>query len=279
MNNKVKLNIAILLLLTSPLMGQVDFGNNPEAGHAVKVNGIELYYEIYGKGQPLLLLHGNGGSSRSSASIMPQLIKKYKVIIVDHRCHGQSGCSDELNYQLMASDINALLNHLKIESTLIYGHSDGGIIGLILGFKYPDKVKKLVVSGANIKKDKTALEPFIVDMMQRYEEIEDPALQKQVKLMVEYPNMNFNALNSIRAPTLLISGDRDAVLLSHTVDIFRNIPNSNLSVWPGTTHFVKEENPSKLLQELNHFFESPFKKPSTVDWAKQAAKQILPSKN
>ncbi len=279
MDSKVKLIIILLLLVTSPVIGQVNFGNNPNAGSKFKANGIELYFEIYGEGQPLLLLHGNGGFSGSNANIMPQLIKKYKVITVDNRCHGQSGCSDELNYQLMASDANALLDHLGIDSAFIYGHSDGGIIGLIMGVKYPKKVKRLVASGANIKKDKTALEPIIVDMMKRYAEIENPVLRKQIKLMAEYPNMDFEILNNIQAPTLLISGDRDAILLDHTIKIFRSIPNSNLSIWPGSTHFIREENPKKLLQELNNFFQNPFKKPSTVDWAKQAAKQILPNKN
>jgi len=97
--------------------------------------------------------------------MIPKLSEKYRVIAIDSRCHGKSGCSKELNYEMMASDVNALLNELKVDSTFIWGHSDGGIIGLIMGYKYPAKVKRLVASGANIVPDNSALEPVIVEMM------------------------------------------------------------------------------------------------------------------
>ncbi len=269
--------LALLLILCIPAFGQIRFGQNPVAGKKVRVNGIDLYYEVYGSGTPMLILHGNGGYSGSRADIMPELIKKYKVIAVDHRCHGQSGCSEELSYRLMASDINALLEHLELDSVYVYGHSDGGILGLILGFEYPDKVKKLVVSGANASRDSTGLQPYIVEMMKNYKEVPDPMMQKHLKLMVEHPDIAMTELQQIKAPTLIISGDRDAVRLTHSVDIFRNIPNSNLSVWPGSTHFVGAENPRLLLKMMTDFFDNPFKKPSTVDWAKEVAKQIMPN--
>ncbi len=271
------ITIGLVIGLSLQSQSTIPFGNNNKAGNSIEVNGIQLYYEAYGEGQPLVILHGNGGSSGSRANILPELIKNYRVITVDHRCHGKSGCSPELNYQLMANDINELLNHLKIDSAYIYGHSDGGIMGLIMAMEYPSKVRKLVVSGANITKDSTALEPFIVEMMKQYKAIPDPMMQKQIKLMAEYPNMSFNSLRKISAPTLVIAGDRDAVRLSHTIKIFEHITNSNLSIWPGSTHFIGEENPARLLQELTDFLQNPFKKPSTVDWAKQVAAQIMPS--
>lgn len=267
----------VFIVLTFHIQAQTPFGRNPEAGKKVKLNGIEIYYEVYGEGEPLVILHGNGGYSGSRANIMPQLIENYKVITIDHRCHGQSGCSEELNYRLMASDINTLLEHLKIEAAYVYGHSDGGILGLIMGFQYPDKVKKLVVSGANAKHDSTALQPYIVEMMKHYKEVQDPMMQKHLKLMVEHPDIAMNELEGIAAPVLIISGDRDAVRLNHSVEIFTHIPNANLSIWPGSTHFVGEENPSQLLKMMTDFFEKPFKKPSTVEWAKEVAKQIMPN--
>ncbi|MCE7991448.1 MAG: alpha/beta hydrolase [Roseivirga sp.] len=267
----------LFIALSFQLHAQTPFGQNPEVGKKVKVNDIDLYYEMYGQGEPLVILHGNGGYSGSRANIMPALIKKYRVITVDHRCHGQSGCSEELNYRLMASDINALLEYLSVDSAYVYGHSDGGILGLIMGFEYPDKVKKLVVSGANVKHDSTALQPYIVEMMKHYKEVPGPMMQKHLKLMVEHPDIAMAALQKIKAPTLIISGDRDAVKLSHTLEIFKSIPNANLSVWPGSTHFVGEENPVQLLKMITEFFENPFRKPSTVDWAKEVAKQIMPN--
>lgn len=270
---------SILLLSIVHAQGQVPYGYNKDVGKKAKVNGIELYYEIYGEGQPLVMLHGNGGSSGSGANIMSELTANYKVITVDHRCHGQSGCTEELNYRLMASDINELLNQLRIDSAYIYGHSDGGIMGLIMAFSYPDKVKKLVVSGANIKRDSTGLQPEIVSMMKDYPLIEQERMRKQIKLMVEYPNIEYSELHGIKCPVLIISGDRDAVRLSHTVKIFENIEHSQLSVLPGTTHFVFDEHPQLILDLMQLFYEQPFKMPSTIEWAKAVARQIMPGKN
>jgi len=94
--------------------------------------------------------------------------------------------------------------------------------------------------------------------------------------MVEHPNISFEALNRISAPTLIISGDRDAVRLSHSVRIFESIPNSNLSVLPATTHFIGDEQPKLLIKLMTEFFENPFQKPSTTDWARKVAEQIMP---
>ncbi len=136
------------LLLVCPIVmsqNQVPYGNNPAAGKYALVNGIQLYYEVYGEGSPLLLLHGNGGSIASRSTQISAYEKKYKVIAVDSRCHGKSGCSiGELTYEQMAADINALLEQLHIDSLYIWGHSDGAIIGLIMGYKYPKKVKNLL---------------------------------------------------------------------------------------------------------------------------------------
>lgn len=270
---------SILFLSILHIQAQTPYGRNKDAGRTAKVNGIDLYYEVYGDGQPLVLLHGNGGNSGARANIMNELVTNYKVIAVDHRCHGQSGCTEELNYQLMASDINELLNQLNIDSAYVYGHSDGGIMGLIMAYSYPNKVKKLVISGANLKHDSTGLEPEIVDIMKDYPLIEQERMRQQIKLMVDHPDIDFKELHDIKCPVLIISGDRDAVRLSHTVKIFENIRQSQLCVLPGTTHFVSEEHPELILNFMESFFDQPFRMPSTIEWAKEVAKQIMPSKN
>lgn len=252
----------------------VPYGNNPQAGTYEKVNGINLYYEVYGSGPPLVLLHGNGGSIAGRSNMLPKLAEKYKVIAIDSRCHGKSGCSKELTYEMMASDVNALLTTLKIDSAFIWGHSDGGIIGLIMGYSYPAKVKRLVASGANTLPDKTALEPVLVNLMKNYKAIPDTLTQKHLKLMVEQPHIAFEQLGKIKAPVMIVSGDRDAVLLEHSITIFRSIPNSNLCVLPASTHFVGDEKPSLMIYWLNEFFLKNFSKPSTVDWAMKAAQQM-----
>lgn len=252
----------------------IPYGNNPQTGKYAKVNGINLYYETYGNGPVLVLLHGNGGSIGGRANMIPKLSEKYRVIAVDSRCHGKSGCSKELNYEMMASDVNELLNELKVDSTFIWGHSDGGIIGLIMGYKYPAKVKRLVASGANIVPDNSALEPVIVEMMKSYKVIPDTLMQKRIKLMVEHPHIDFSQLGKIKAPVMIVSGDRDAVLLEHSIKIFKAIPNSNLCVLPASTHFVGNEKPSLMIYWLNEFFLKNFTKPSTVEWAMKVAEQM-----
>lgn len=281
MNKKVILILAGLLVagLCAAVAQKIPYGNNPQAGKYAKVNGIDVYYEVYGEGKPLLLLHGNGGSIAGRSAMLPKLAEKYKVIAMDSRCHGKSGCSKELNYEMMAADVNALLNHLKLDSVFIWGHSDGGIVGLIMGYQYPQKVKRLVASGANVLPDKTALEPVIVEMMKNYKAIPDTVMQKHIKLMVEHPNIDFAKLAEIKAPVMLVSGDRDAVLLEHTVKMFKSIPNSNLCVLPATTHFVGDEKPNLMIFWLNEFFNKQFTKPSTVEWAMKAAQQLMPKAN
>lgn len=258
-------------------LAQGTYGNNTQVGKFANVNGIQLYYEVYGSGEPLLLLHGNGGSIAGRGNLIPNLAKKYKVIAVDSRCHGKSGCSKELNYEMMASDISLLLDQLHIESAYIWGHSDGGIIGLIMGYKYPKKVKKLIASGANIQPDDSALEPFIVGMMKNYKYLPDTLMQKHVRLMVEHPNIDFSQLGGITAPVMIMTGDRDAVMLEHSIKIFKAIPNSNLCVLPATTHFIADEKPNLMMYWLTEFLDKPFSKPSTVDWAKRMAAQLMPS--
>jgi pimeloyl-ACP methyl ester carboxylesterase len=252
----------------------ISYGSNPLVGKYASVNGIKLYYEIYGSGPTLVLLHGNGGSIAGRTNMMLKLTEKYKVIAIDSRCHGKSGCSKELNYELMASDVNGLLDELKLDSAFIWGHSDGGIIGLIIAYQYPSKVKRLVASGANVLPDNTALEPVLVEMLKNYKVIPDTLMQKHLKLMVEHPHIDFAKLNKIKAPVMIVSGDRDAVLLEHSIKIFRSIPNSNLCVLPASTHFVGDEKPNLMVYWLNEFFLKNFTKPSTVDWAIKTAQQM-----
>ncbi len=257
------------------------YGNNKSAGNYAMANGIKLYYEIYGEGQPLLLLNGNGGSIRSRAGEIPFFAKKYKVIAVDSRCHGKSECkTGDLNYEIMASDINALLNHLNIDSCYIWGHSDGGIIGLIMAFQYPAKVKKLVVSGANTQPDSTAVYPQIIALVKMYPMFTDTLQQKHLKMLVYHPNISFDQLKSIKAPVLVMAGDRDAIREEHTIKIYQSIPNAQLCIIPGATHFFPGEKPLLFRQLLNDFFENPFSKPSTVEIVQKMSEQIkAPLKN
>ena len=205
----------------------------------------KLYYEIYGKGQPLLLLHGNGQSIENMNNQIDFFKNKYQVIIPDCRGRGNSTDSDEtLTYDIQASDINNLLTHLNIDSTNIIGWSDGGIISLILAKDYPKKVKKIIISGANVLQDTTAyfskdLEEFKLIAKNK----NTPAFEKKLyNLMINYPNISFNELGKINCPTMVVAGDKDEIKIEHTIKIFESIKNAQLFIVPNTSHYVLSEN-------------------------------------
>lgn len=138
------------------------YGDNTEAGHYAAVNGIKIHYEVYGNGEPLVLLHGNGGSIKSVREQIPFFSKHFKVIAVDSRAQGKTNDDgDSLTYDLMAADLNGLLDYLKIDSARIIGYSDGGIIGLVTAFRYPKKVKMLATVSPNIRPDSAVLYPAV----------------------------------------------------------------------------------------------------------------------
>jgi pimeloyl-ACP methyl ester carboxylesterase len=251
--------------------GIPNYGINNKAGKYASVNGIQLYYEVYGEGQPLVVLHGNGGSMENGTSHYPHFLgKNYKLILVDSRAQGRSGDTDaELTYELLASDVNELLNQLDIDSTYIWGHSDGAILGLIIAKNYPDKVKKLVAFAANVVPDTTGIEAPIYQWIER--QAKDAKTEKERKLatmMWKHPNIPFSELVKIQAEVLVMSGDRDFVPLAHTLEIFRHIPKAQLCVIPGSTHGAAWEKKELFQQLVDEFFEKPFAMPNTVDWFK-----------
>jgi len=147
---------------------KITYGDNPKAGHYADVNGIKLYYETYGSGEPLVMLHGNGGSIDAFRNQIPFFQKHYQVIAIDSRLQGKSGGSpDTISYELMASDFCTLLDQLNIKSAYVLGWSDGGIDGILMAMNCPEKVKKLAASGANTVPDTTALSQADFDEMKK----------------------------------------------------------------------------------------------------------------
>ncbi|MCX6270743.1 MAG: alpha/beta hydrolase [Bacteroidetes bacterium] len=284
---KTKALILLITILTScnnPIQKQIDYGSNPHAGKHVDINNIMVYYEVYGEGEPLLLLHGNGGSIEDFDQQIPTLAKHFKVIAVDSRAQGRTTDSDkEITYSLMASDMNELLNELKIESAYILGFSDGGNIGLELAFAHPEKVKKLITLGANFNnEDAEAIpdnvkmasnDPLIVNLSsiekrkaeivsKRPTPIPQPSPETKNKLkslMEKYPTFTKEQLRQIKVPILVVSGDHDLINIHHTIQLFENLPHSQLFVVPGATHIALAEQPELINSEVIKFFSTPFK--------------------
>lgn len=259
----------------TPSIDQIAYGNNPKVGKYANIRGINLYYETYGQGKPLLLIHGNGGSIRDWRYQIPYFSKTYKVIAVDSRAQGKSQDSSVvLNYEMMADDFDALLTHLKIDSAYVIGWSDGGINGLLLAIRHPEKVKKLAITGANLVPGTSAIsadgiKAISADLAKLRAANQDAATKNTIKLlhMMEIePHIPLTDLHKIKCPVLVMGGDFDVIKPAHTLQIFENIPQSYLWIFPesghGTVHRYKDEFNNKVL----HFFTHPYKRPNWVDW-------------
>ena len=141
-------------LKLAPPVAAVPYGSNAAAGAYASINGIKLYYETYGNGQPMLQIHGNGQSISGLSHQIAFFSPRYKIIVADSRGHGKSEMgAGRLTYEQMAEDLNALLEKLKAKPVYVLGWSDGGIVGLLLAIRHPDKVGKLAIMGANLNPD------------------------------------------------------------------------------------------------------------------------------
>src|SRR6476646_7085619 len=274
MNNIIR-HLLALLIVTSPsslLHAQtqysIKYGDNKEAGNYKKINGINLYYEIYGTGNPLIFLHGNGGSIRSSRAKIEYFKKYFKVIAIDSRGHGKSidTTTKQLTYVQMANDIKVLLDSLNIDSAFVQGQSDGGVLGLLLAINFPGKISKLATYGAKMFPGKKAIfdeiDNLVLDTLKTTKNFNKKRLYS---LMAYQPDITEKDLQKIKCPVLIMSGDRDAIRLEHSIKIFNNIPNSNLFVMPGATHYGTVEKPELFDLVLLDFLNRPFSKVSTVD--------------
>lgn len=239
-----------------------EYGNNKSVGKYAKVNGINLYYEIYGTGKPLVILHGNGGSISNAQQHIDFFKEKYKVIAIDNRGQGNSvDDTTALTYDLMASDVNQLLEQLHIDSAYVWGQSDGAILALLLAMDYPKKVSKAIAYAANLTPDTSSVIPSFVKMAEDLSKTSKNAKEKQLNtLMYKYPNIPYSDLHKIKAQILIMSGDNDLIQLSHTLMIYKNIKTSNLCILPGASHGGAWEK-RNLFQEIAvNFFEKPFQK-------------------
>ena len=211
-----------------------------------KVNGVELYYEVSGRGRPLLLLHGNGEDHSIFDVAIPQLAQHYQVYAIDSRCHGQSTRQAELSYEAMAADFSAFIKELQLERPILYGFSDGGIIGLLLAIAEPQLLGKLVISGANLYP-----EGFTAKML-------GYALRKAPRdrlcaLMATQPNISLVDLGKIKLPTVVMAGEHDLVRREHTQIIADHLPQGILAIIPGEDHSSYIVHSAKLYPLLQKY--------------------------
>ncbi len=268
-----------LILAQTSSISSVPYGTNTAIGKYAKVNNIKMYYETYGKGEPIVLIHGNGGSIAQMKYQIDFFEKHYKVIVADSRGHGKSDLGNKpLTYLQMAKDWASLLSTLKIDSALVLGWSDGGIIGLLLAIHHQNKVKKLAVMGANLQPDSTAVYKWAIDwvkgesnlinnMIAKNDSSQNWNLLRQYfNLLENQPNILLEDLHKINAPVLVLAGDKDVIREEHTIVIYQNIPKAQLCIFPGATHMIPETNPELFNTTVYKFFSTPFSRPDTKDY-------------
>lgn len=232
----------------------IHYGNNAAAGHYAQVNGIKIYYEIYGSGEPLLLLHGNRQSIASFSDQIPAFAQHFRVIAIDTRGQGKSTEDGKTyTYDLFAKDMNELLNYLQLDSVNIVGWSDGGNTGLIMAMKYPEKVKRLVTMGAVIFIDTSVVEPIVFDavnnQLKDFSKDTSYALRNEWRLadmLLIYPKHTFKELETIQCPVLVMQGENGFIKKTHTEGIAEHIPHSTLMIVPGESHLFPVEDPKRF---------------------------------
>ena len=232
----------------------------PEGGAIAQVNDIAMYYEIHGEGEPLLLMHSVTGSMAQFENVIPILAEEYQVIAVDFRGHGRTTDSGQpLSYELMASDMVALLDQLGLDAVHIVGNKDGGIIGLAMAMAHPDRVKSLVAASANWSP--AGFQPWFVDFVrgatlkdwdgmtgEMYRTVApDPSimpvmLEKVRNLLLMQPNFTLEQLGAITTPVLVLAGaDEDVLEMAHVEEMAEAIPGAELVLIDEAGHGVLDE--------------------------------------
>ena len=197
----------------------------------VKVNNININYEVCGQGSPIILLHGNQETHEIFDKLIEKLQVNYTVYALDSRCHGKSDNPDKISYNLMAEDTIAFIKKLKISKPILYGFSDGGIVGLLIAIKEPDILSNLIISGANITPDATTkLNTILTKLFYFFTK------NKLIKMMLDEPNIPLEDLQRITIPVHVLAGEKDVIRLNHTKLIADNIKNSTLEIVKGENH-------------------------------------------
>ncbi len=269
--NRGVLSVCFLLLLSAGCQQEyLNYGSNPTAGKYIDLRGIKMYYETYGTGKPLLMIHGNGGSGASFSENVSYFAKKYQVILLDSRAQGKSvDTKDSLSFEMMADDEAAFLTALHIDSAYVLGFSDGGINALCLAMRHPGKVIKIASTGANLWPDSTAINPsswksdqkrFLTTDVKSFKTTEDKNRWKLFLLDWLQPNITLESLHTIKCPSLIIGGDNDLINVQHTALIFQHIPQAYLWILPNSGHATLRQYSSLFNKQVDDFFSNPFRR-------------------
>jgi pimeloyl-ACP methyl ester carboxylesterase len=258
------------------------------AGNRLSVNGLDMYYELHGAGEPLLLLHGALSTIGTSfGAVLPSLCKSRRLVAVEQQGHGHTADVDRrLSYAQMAEDTAALLRELEIQATDVFGYSMGAGVALELAIRHPGLVRKLALASLAYSRDgihpealeaieSTSAEDLAGSIFETaYASVApDPEnwgglVAKVNELDREFEGWSPEDIESIRAPALVLIGDSDIVRPEHAVQLFRlrgggvegdaaGLPESQLGVLPGTTHLTLVERGDWLVSMISAFLDAP----------------------
>lgn len=262
-------------------MGILLMSNLASAEKFEAKDGTIIDYEIKGDGVPLVMLHSGMMSREDMRVQINHFANDYKVIALDSREQGRSTSSlSSISYDLMVDDVVGLLDHLSIDQTFVFGQSDGGITALLLAHKYPDRILKAAIHGAvynhsaypdaqkegwksvsfdeESDQDKNpegfpgmALSHYLLG---RSDLSEFLAHYQEMSIMwATEPNLTLDDLKIINVPILLIVGDHWDISIPHTLEMHEALPNSELFVVPGGTHFIHQEKPDLLHKVIEDY--------------------------
>jgi pimeloyl-ACP methyl ester carboxylesterase len=245
----------------------------PDESGLAPVNDIKMYYEIWNAGgpDPVILLHGGLGSTLNWGNQVPALIEKHKVIAADSRGHGRSTRSDQpYGYHLMASDVLALMDYLKIDKASIVGWSDGGIIGIDIAINNPERLDKLFAYGANY--NVSGVDPAVetnpvfglaigkaAEASQKLSPTPgdfETFLQAISAMWFSQPDYKPAELARITAPTVIADGQyEEAIRPEHTAELARLIPGAKLVILPNVSHMGLWQDPAAFNKAMTDFLD------------------------
>ncbi len=244
----MKTLFAILIML-----GFTSETNAQSASGYAPVNGLQMYYEIWGTGAPLVLIHGGGSTLESTyGKVLPVLAQKYKVIAVEMQAHGRTKDRDRpLSFEQDADDIAALLDHLHIPKAAIFGFSNGATTALQVAIRHPEKVTGVVLASILTKRSGVGIPGFWEGFKQAHIEVMPQALkdaylkvspdpegiqtmfERDVQRMDNFKDIPDEAIRGVAVPALVINSEHDVATPEHSVELYRLLPQGRLILIPG----------------------------------------------
>jgi pimeloyl-ACP methyl ester carboxylesterase len=250
----------------------------PDVQGFVDNDGARIYFAVFNRhgASPVILLHGGFASSASWGYEVPRLAQGHEVIVVDNRGHGRSSMpAAPLSYTQMASDVIAVIDAAHVRKASVVGLSDGAIMGLILGFRYPERVDKLFLWGASFNNQSEPSGPpdpamkgmgavFMARMQKQYEAVSATkdgfaALRKKLgKLYAAEPNLTPAELGAIKVPTVIADGDHEQFISAdHTKRLASLIPGAKLVILPNVSHGGPQQDPEAFHRAVTVFLDQP----------------------